>query len=77
MLRFRKVLVYMYHYAVESGEVSAELLKEELQEMSTTLREERWHTDDLRKELSALQEALKAGAGPDQEDMIPHVCSAA
>uniref|UniRef100_A0A6A7G0K5 Early endosome antigen 1-like n=1 Tax=Hirondellea gigas TaxID=1518452 RepID=A0A6A7G0K5_9CRUS len=64
------------HARPEGEEVTVDALKEELREVSTTLREERWHTDDLRNELQALQQALQAkaaagGEDGEKEDMVP------
>jgi len=52
--------------------VTVDILKEELKELSTSLREERWHSDDLKKELDNLQESLKKD-GEGKGETVPHV----
>lgn len=54
------------------SDLSIEVLKADLKEMRTNLQEERWHNEDLKKELLALQESLKIKEAG-QEEMVPQV----
>lgn len=49
---------------------SLEALREELTELSTNLREERWYSEELKKEVERLQEAFKKKDGG--EDNFVH-----
>lgn len=56
-------------YSDTSGH-SLEALREELTELSTNLREERWYSEELKKEVERLQEAFKKKDGG--EDNFVH-----
>ncbi|ROT84854.1 putative early endosome antigen 1 [Penaeus vannamei] len=47
------------HGVKDTSGHSLETLREELNELSTTLREERWYSEELKKEVERLQEAFK------------------
>ena len=51
---------------------SLEALREELTELSTNLREERWYSEELKREVERLQEAFKKKDGV-EEGFVPKV----
>ena len=60
------------------GEQSLDALKEELMELSTSLREERWYSEELHNEVERLKEAFKkkkSEGDADTEDEFVHKVS--
>ncbi|KAK3856227.1 hypothetical protein Pcinc_037436 [Petrolisthes cinctipes] len=58
------------HSVKDTSGHSLEALREELTELSTNLREERWYSEELKKEVERLQEAFKKKDGG--EDNFVH-----
>ena len=59
-------------YISDLSKQNLESLREELTELSTTLREERWYSEELKKEVERLQDAFRKKDAPGQEDNFVH-----